>query len=169
MKAITIGFSKPVKWMPFSWLIQTAYDIPYDHVYIRVNLAEIGSDLIFQASSSMVNFMGPIEFASKNVTLNEFQVEMTDANKQAMMKEAFALVGTPYGVKECFGLALVKIASWFGKSIKNPWATSVQTSDVCSQLVSQFLVTYAGMTLPKLPADMTPLDVYNFLSAQKPT
>lgn len=164
-----IGFSKPKKWMPFSWLIQTAYNIPYDHVYLRINLSELGSDIIFQASSTMVNFMGAIEFANKNDVVKEFTIEMSDENKKAMMLEAFALAGTPYGVKECFGLAWVKIMSWFGKSVKNPFAASTQTEDVCSQLVSQFLITYAGMTLPKDPADMTPLDVYQFMSSLKST
>jgi hypothetical protein len=164
---IIVGFSRPSKFKPFAWLIQKTYGVSYDHVYIRIHSEKYSRDVIYQASKTMVNFMGTDIFAADNVTIEQFEVNINDANYIKLMQFAMDKAGTPYGVRECFGMAWVKICSWFGKKISNPFKDSGHTY-VCSELAAYILQQYAGDVLPTDIDDMTPLDVYNYLTKLKP-
>jgi hypothetical protein len=82
------------------------------------------------------------------------------------MRWAVTKAGTPYGTKECIGLAWVKICSIFGKKIKNPFVDNGQTY-VCSELAAYVLQEFAGDVLPQEIENMTPLDVYNLFKNLK--
>jgi hypothetical protein len=166
MKTIVIGFSTPNTWKPFSWLIQTSLNIPYDHVYIKVHSDEFQCDMIYQASSTMVNFMGTDIFSANNNTLDEFSISMSDTGYTAMMQWAAKTAGTPYSIKEIIGLAIVRIAELCGKTIKNPLRDG-NSAYVCSELVSYILREYADLKIPKDYEDMTPLDVHTYLLSIK--
>jgi hypothetical protein len=164
MRKICVGFSKPKKWKPFAWLIMKGYNIPYDHVYVRIHSDTYSRDLIYQASSIKVNFMGAELFEADNIIVNEFEVDIADEHYVAMMQFAIDNVGRAYGMKEAFGLAIVRIAELCGKKIKNPFRDSGHTY-ICSELASYLLQQYAGADMPKDYEDMTPKDVYDYLSS----
>jgi hypothetical protein len=162
MEQITIGFSRPKKWKPFAWLIMKSYNTPYDHVYVCVHSNSYDRDLIYQASSTMVNFMSTSVFEANNVIVAKFDVNISQASKKALMQFAIDNVGKSYGIKEVVGLAWVRLNELCGKTIKNPFKDS-GTTYVCSELVSTILVDFNGIELNKDVEDMTPLDVYNVL------
>jgi hypothetical protein len=166
MEKILVGFSKPNKWKPFAWLIMVAFNIPYDHVYIKYRSDKYDRNLIYQASKLMVNFMGDAQFLSENVIVDEFQVDITEENKTAMVQFAIDNAGKPYGVKQIFGMAWVRINELLGRKITNPFQDEGQTY-VCSELASYILQQYAGAQLPRDLDDMTPLDVFNYLTSLK--
>lgn len=162
MKTVVVGFSKPRKWKPFSWLIMTGFRIPYSHTYIRLYSNSYNRFLIYQASSSMVNFMNVETFDEEAEVVREFDVQMDDETYLTMVRFAIDNSGKAYGVKECFGLAYVRIMELFGKTVKNPYADGDKTW-VCSALISEILRDYAGQVLAKDPDDMTPLDVFQLM------
>jgi hypothetical protein len=162
MDKLTVGFSKPKKWKPFAWLIQKAFNISYDHVYIKIYSESYERDLIYQASGLAVNFMGSDVFDSINDTVVAFELEVSCENRKAMVQFAIDNAGKPYGLKEILGLAYVRIAELCGKTVKNPFKDGAHTY-VCSELVSYMLQQYDGAVLPKDYEDMTPKDVYDYL------
>lgn len=167
MQTIIVGFSKPKKFKIFAWLIQKAYSIPYDHTYIRIHATKYDRDLIYQASKTMVNFMGVEHFLSENDVIREFSVNLSDENYIKMMQFAIDTAGTPYGFKSILGLAIQRIAFWCGKNIKNPFSDG-KITEVCSELISTILIEFGEKELPKDVDDMTPLDVYNFMLTLNP-
>lgn len=162
MKRIYVGFSRPNKWKPFSWLIQTAYGINYDHVYVRFHEDTYDRDIIYQASSTMVNFMSTSVFNANNVVVAEVPLDISDDNYLKMVQFCIDNAGVPYGIKEIFGLAYVRVCYWLGKTVKNPFIDNGSTY-VCSELVSTIILDFANIKLDKDPEDMTPLDVYNLI------
>jgi hypothetical protein len=163
MDSIIIGFSKPKKWKIFSWLIMTGYNIPYDHVYIRWYSSKLNRDIVYQASGMTVNFMGQ-QFFDNNDVIEEFCIPITPGNKLAMVQFAMDNAGKPYGIKECFGLAWVRICQLFGKTIKNPFNAD-GTTYVCSELAGFLIQEYAGIEVDSDIADITPLELYNTLKS----
>lgn len=166
MSKIVIGFSRPKTWKPFAWAIMKVLNIPYDHVYIRFHSATLQRDIIYQASSTMVNFMGSKIFDDHNITVAEYEIPLSDESRLAMIQFAMDSAGTPYGVKEILGLLAVIVASWCGFSIKNPFKDCGKTW-ICSELASYVIKEYANVQLPKDYEDMTPRDVYDFISSLK--
>lgn len=162
MQTITIGFSKPNTWKPFAWLIMRAYSTPYDHVYIRIHSDKYERDLIYQASSIMVNFMSPEVFDASNITINSFKLSISDESYKSLMQFCIDNAGKPYGIKDILGLSWVRINDWLGRTVKNPFNDG-GTTYVCSELVSTILVDFTDIKLNKDTADMTPLDVYNVM------
>jgi hypothetical protein len=164
MNNIIIGFSKPKKWKLFAWLIMKGYNIPYDHVYIRFHSDKYDRDLIYQASGTKVNFTSPIVFSDDNDIIKEFSIETDDENKTKVMQFAIDNAGKPYGIKEAFGLALVRILDIVNITIKNPFADGEFTY-VCSEMGWLILEKLrSNIKIDKDPDDITPLDLYNILS-----
>lgn len=160
---IILGFSKPIKWKPFSWLIMTAYGIPYSHCYIKFYSQTYQRWLIYQASGTMVNFMNIQTFNQEAEIVYETQIEISEEARFKVLQFSIDNCGKPYGVKECFGLAITRIFEIFGKEIKNPLADQDRTL-VCSELTAIILRDCLNINIPKDPDDMTPKDVYNLLT-----
>lgn len=167
METIVFGFSRPKTWKPFSWLIMTSYGIPYSHCYIKIYSSTYNRWLIYQASSTMVNFMNIQTFEEEGLIVHETQITITPETRSKVLQFAIDNCGKPYGIKEIFGLAWVKINEWCGKEIQNPLADE-DRSLVCSELASLVLRDCLNIKLPKDPDDMTPLDVYNLLLTISP-
>jgi hypothetical protein len=163
---ITIGFSKPKKWKLFAQLIMWGYNIPYSHVYIRLYSVSYQRHLIYQASHSMVNFMGVNVFNEENITTDEFRLDISDQNLKDMMAFAIDNAGKHYGIKQAIGMGIVRVAEIFGKYIKNPFADRAHTY-VCSELCAHILKEFAGTSIPRDIDDITPKDVYVYLQAIK--
>lgn len=168
MENFTIGFSRPKKWKPFAWLIMTAYKIPYSHVYIKFYSLKYNRWLIYQASGSMVNFMNIELFMDHADIVHEVKLDLPEQSRAKIIQFVIDYCGKPYGIKECLGFAIVKIASWFGKEITNPLSDNDNTL-VCSELASLILKNCLNISLPKDPDDMSPKDVYDLLNLSNET
>lgn len=162
MKNVVIGFSKPRKWKPFSWIIMAGFNIPYSHTYIRLYASSYDRQLVYQASSTMVNFMNVETFNEEAEVIREFDVQLSDDSYTEMMRFAIDNCGKSYGVKDCFGLAYVRLMELLGKSVQNPFADGNKTY-VCSELIAEVLRDYAGQSLAKNPDDMNPKDVFDLM------
>jgi hypothetical protein len=168
MQTVTVGFSKPNKWKPFAALIMWGYNIPYDHVYIKFHSSFYDRNVIYQASGTMVNFMSPTVFDSANEIVKEFTLEITDQNMIKMVQFAMDNAGKPYGIKQCFGLAIVRIAEIFGKSIPNPFKADGSTY-VCVQLVEDIVNEFTSVKIEQPSNTITPKSMYDDLSLINPT
>ena len=162
METITVGFSRPKKWKPFAWLIMTAYRIDYDHVYIKFHSDSLQRDVIYQASKSMINFMGTSVFESDNIVVREFQVKISAESKVKLMQFAIDNAGKPYSLKEVVGLAWVKICSWFGKKVTNPFKEGTDEY-VCSVLADYILENFTDKNPPGDFENSDPRYLYEFL------
>lgn len=169
MAKFKVGFSKPTnmtfKW--FAWIIMEGYGIPYDHVYVRVHSDSLDRDIIYQASGLAVNFMSPTIFSSINTSIAEFDIEISDEKYKAMMQFAIDNAGKAYGIKEAFGMGIVRICEIFGKKIQNPFRDGQQTY-VCSELAGYILEEFAGDQIQGDVYDMSPKVVYDYLISLKP-
>lgn len=159
---IIFGFSRPKKFKPFAWLIMKSYGIPYSHSYIKIFSEKYDRYLIYQASSTMVNFMNMETFNEEALVVSETQVKVTQDQRSKIIQFAIDNCGKPYGVKDIIGLAWVKLNSWVGREVKNPLSDKDSTL-ICSELTSIVLRDCLNIVLPKDPDDMTPLDVYQLL------
>lgn len=162
MSSIYVGFSRPKTWKPFAALIMWAYAIPYDHVYIRWHSDFLERDVIYQASSTMVNFMSPVIFESNNVIVKEFELAISDENRKAMIQFAMDNAGKPYGIKQCVGLGIVRLCELFGKNIKNPFADGTN-SYVCCELGEYIIEEFNNVAVPYNPDTLNPKQFYDFM------
>lgn len=163
MQTVTVGFSKPKKWKPFAALIMWGYDIPYDHVYIKFHSSFYDRDVIYQASGTMVNFMSPVLFESVNQVVKEFTLQITDENMIKMVQFAMDNAGKPYGIKQCLGLAIVRIAQLFGKSIQNPFKDDGETY-VCCEMAEDIVNDFTSVKIAQSADNITPKSMYDALS-----
>lgn len=166
MNEIVIGFSRPLKFKPLAALIKVLWGTPYDHVYLKFQSNFFSRDLIYQASKLLVNFMGLTTFLAENEILWEASIELTDEEMQALIKFAIDNAGKPYGLKEAFGLGLVRLFEIFGKTIKNPFGGGTQNY-ICSVLAAYVLQNFTSVRLVKDFQDMSPKDVWDFLKEKE--
>ena len=162
MNEIIVGFSKPKKWKPFAWLIMTGFGIDYDHVYVRWYSELYKVNILFQASKLSLNFESFEAFQDENIVVAEYPVQLTDENKVKMVQFAINNANKAYGIKECVGMAIVRIASLFGKKIKNPFGDGGATY-VCSELVGTILEQFANAQIPMDLDDMTPVVIRQYM------
>jgi hypothetical protein len=149
MEKIIVGFSKPSKNIKFpivSWAIRLIERTPYSHVYIRWYSDSLERDIVYQASGTMVNFVGMNVFSEHAEPVHEFEIECSKETIKKTKQFAIDKAGYPYGVKQIVGILFVKIASLFGKKIKNPFADGGRTY-VCSELVAEILKEKFGIKI----------------------
>lgn len=158
METIYIGFSKSTKkfaW--FSWLIRLVDGTEYSHVYIKFHSNSLERDIIYQASGTQVNFVGTKIFESCNKVVIEYPLDIKEETKKRILQQAIDKAGIPYGIKEIFGLAIIKLYSLFGKKISNPFGNRDITY-VCCELVAD-LLTEQGILSIKDIESITPKDL----------
>lgn len=164
MKTIKVGFSRPKKFKIFAFLIMKILKINYDHVYIRLHSDTYERDLIYQASKTMVNFMGSDIFDDENIVVKESVINMEDQDYKAMMQFAIDNAGKPYGVMSAVGLGIVKlIKQVFNKDINNPFGDGT-TTWICDELVAYILKNFDSMNFNKNTDNLNPQDLYEQLS-----
>jgi hypothetical protein len=168
MDEIIVGFSRPKSWFnPFSWLIRIAEGTPWkwapmSHAYVKYFDSVTGLWLIFQASGQKVNFISQDMFDVVENIVGEFSIPVTASTKLSTMQKAQKICGSPYGVKEILGFAIVMLVSLLGKKIKNPFASN--TSYFCSQLACD-IINEIVIDESLDSASCSPLDLYNFLKS----
>lgn len=137
---ITIGFSRPKAWfVPFAWAIMAYQKTNYSHAYVKFHSDSISRDLIYQASGKMVNFIGSEKFAAEEIIVAEYQIEISEDKRVALMQFLVDETGTPYGVLQIFGLLLYRQFGW--KLLRNN-----DKEFICSELVARVL---HGLDVPE--------------------
>lgn len=135
---------------------------PVQHALIYV-----GNGMIIQAMPGGAELI-PLEDASDPVLWSSHLFPLTDAQRDAMVVEAVALVGTPYSYMDYASLGLAHF------SVRPAWVTKFIADSghlICSQLVDE-VYARAGIQLfddGRLPGDVTPGDLYKLLRPQRVT
>jgi hypothetical protein len=163
MKQITIGFSKARTSFPvFSWLIMWALKIPYSHVYLKYYDDYLDRTVYYQASHTLVNYMGESTFLSQETVIQEYVFNVSEVNFRAIKQFAIDNAGKPYGTLEILGLACVILCAKVGLKVNNPFKDA-GTTWICDQLVAGILNECDGVNLPVDLNNMTPLDANNLV------
>lgn len=160
--SIIIGFSKPNKFKIGAWLIEKTEKTEFDHVYIKLYSKSTDRYLYYQASGLEVNFMGDKVFTQLNTVVKEFRFPITDAQQSAILVQAIDLAGTPYGIKELFGMAIVRFMSIFNVKMINPFSDGSKTY-ICSELVGTIMNSHLGYNFKDLDS-LSPKDIYDTLN-----
>ena len=164
MQTVTVGFSKPKSFSPYSWMIMKILGTPFSHVYLKIHSDLYSRDMIYQASSLMVNFMSPTIMSSKHQTVAEFPLQISDATMVKVMQYAIDNAGVPYGIMQALGMGYVQICSWFGRKVSNPWTNDGKTF-VCSELVGDILIEVMGDNAKGVNMnDLDPKVIYDYLA-----
>lgn len=161
MRTLTIGFSHSKGFKPFSWAIKGWDKTPYSHVYFKfVTKSNPDIPLIYQASKTMLNFMSEQVFLTQNVVCREFEIEVTDEQFAAFLRDCMLNAGKPYGIMQIVGIFIADVF----KLKKNPFPNSDKYF-VCSEWVAKELEKL-GYKWDK-PMDLVdPKDVYKVLSKE---
>lgn len=164
MKTIMVGFSRPIKPSLFARLIVWSEKTVYDHVYIKWSWPLVDRDIIYQASKMAVNFESNITFATHAIIVEEYSVDISNECHKRMMQFCMDNSNKPYSVKEIFGDAWVKICSFLGKKVSNPFPAH-GSAFVCSQIGAEILSLTGAITLKEDSSDITPLGLNNMVKA----
>lgn len=134
MIPIYIEFTSPKnKILPiYSWLIRLVEKTPYSHVRLRW-CSKAGEELIYEAGGSSVRVIGK-EAQNKHPVkvIYSYCVWITDEQYKGLIR-LFRYAGVDYGVKQVFGIALMRLFSLR----RNPFADG-RKSQVCAELVGLF-------------------------------
>lgn len=161
---ITIGFSKPKnhKFPIFSWLIRLCERTSYSHVYVKWHSRGADTNVLYEASGSNVKFLGEKVYNDRVQPIHEYEVEIDKETYRRLLKFCMENAGIDYGLKQAFGIALVKIF----KLKKNPFSDQ-RKSQVCSELVGHILEDVLGKDLDIDLDIVGPRAIKEYLDQQK--
>lgn len=153
MRTIIVGFSHSTKhFAPFSLAIKYWDKTPYSHVYFQFESKVYSLDLVYQASSTMLNFMCKDVFLGFNAVVHEIPLEVTEEQYVLIMGNCMRSAGLQYSVLQILGMVLADI--FHLKT--NPFPDPVKY--VCSEWVAEQL-EQLGYTFNK-PLDLVrPKDI----------
>ncbi|RLG45232.1 MAG: hypothetical protein DRN81_02310 [Thermoproteota archaeon] len=149
MKKLYVGFSKPktMKFPLVSWIIMWIEKTDYSHTYFRWIDTDNNVDLILEAYGTSVHIVTYENFLKKANIVKEFEIKTNTNNWQLAVNFAINLTGYSYGWGQLFGLAWVKLAKLFDRTIKNPLGDGV-TEQICTETVGMVMATL-GYTFEK--------------------
>lgn len=154
---ITVGFSKPRKFMIGAWAIEVWMRRPYCHAYIKLNV--YGIDYVYEASHGSVHFAKYDEFIVGNEPVKEYQIEVSDEKFEKIKERCIALQGEEYSIFELAQIVFWDVCNNFG--IKA--ATEDRKGYICSELVGRICADELGIQFEKPTYLLTPADVDNKL------
>lgn len=136
---------------------------PYDHVYVKWSWAAIERDVIYQASKLAVNFESNITFASHAIIVEEYEIQIDDECHKEIMQFCMDNSDKPYGIKEIFGFAYMKICKQIGQIVNNPFPT-YGASFVCSKIAAQIVKMTKVVVVDMKLDNIDPLDLNKILN-----
>jgi len=160
MKTLIIGFS--IGHTVVSKAIKVLDRSRFSHVYIKWHSDSIDRDIIYQASGTMVNFMGVTEFRKHSTPVEEIKLTVTDDQFRRCLQFCIDNAGVPYGLKQLIGMGYVRVLRLFGVKMKNPLRDGRATY-VCSELISSLLADAVDIKVPLDTEIAGPNDLYKFL------
>ncbi|MFD5198830.1 hypothetical protein ACFWM7_01405 [Streptomyces sp. NPDC058375] len=135
---------------------------PVQHAFLYV-----GNGMVVQAMPSGAELI-PLEEASPVVQWSTGHFTLTEDQRDAMVVEAVALVGTPYSFLDYASIALAHYR------IRPAWVRDFVADTghmICSQLVDEVYLR-AGVHLfddGRIPGDVTPGDLWKLLNPKRVT
>lgn len=136
----------------------------YSHVYLKYQDNFLNQPMYYGASHTLVNYMSAPVFLAQETVVKEFTFNISDEMFVSTLLFAAQQAGKPYGVWEIIGLGIMNVSLLFGIKINNPFANA-GSNWICDQLMAALLSQCANITLPIPLNDMTPKDMYNFVSS----
>lgn len=154
MKTIIVGFSHSTKkFAPFSKALQHWDNVPYSHVYFQFHADKHDVDMVYQASSNMLNYMSKPVFLSINAVVEEIEIQVSDSDYNKLMKSCMESAGLEYALLQVVGIAIADIFNLDKNILSNP------DKYVCSEWVAEQL-EHLGYKFDK-PLDLIkPKDIY---------
>ena len=153
MRKLTVGFSSSTKnFAPFCKAIELYQHTNYSHVYFKFETTKNHVIMIYQASSTMLNYMSQGVFLIHNKVIQEFELEIEDAVYDKIMLNCMLSAGLGYSIKQVFGLLIANVLHLKTNPLSDP------EKYVCSEWVAEQLEV-AGYVFDK-PIDLiTPKDI----------
>lgn len=157
MKNIIVGFSSSTKkFSPFSKLIRLWEGTDFSHVYFQFETSRNNVTIIYQASSTMLNYMSKEVFLQHNKVVSEFNLELSNEHYSELMLQCMKSAGLGYSIKQILGLAIAQVF----RLKRNPF--SDKEKYVCSEWVAEQL-ELCGFKFSKKLDLVTPKDIYELL------
>jgi len=148
MHRITILFTTPTTWQPFSWLVKKVQKYDHaSHCAVMFNVPSKG-DIVYHARKWRTEFMSKKDFDTHAQVVHQFDFYVPEQIYASVIRLCLNTHGTRYGLLQLIGAAL---------------KTSVFDKDdkvyICTELVSQVL-KQMGYMIPH-PERLTVYDVFN--------
>ena len=112
--------------------------------------------MIYQASSTMLNYMSKPIFLTHNEIIKEFTLELSNEQYFNLMKTCMSHAGLEYGILQVFGIIIAETLSLQ----ENPFAD--EEKYICSEWVAEQLETL-GYKFDKDLDLVKPIDIYDVL------
>lgn len=152
-----IGFSRSNGRFPiYSTLIRIAEKRPYSHAYVRMDDRYTGRDVIFQASSTMVNRCNIDIFRAHNRIIKEYVIDCTEEEFKEIWTWLSDKLGLDYSRTQIMWISIKKLLRISGKSDNG------DREFICSELAAKAL-RIKGISLPRRTDEITPSDLDKIL------
>lgn len=163
MSTLKVSFSRPKKFKPFAWLIMKVDDSDFSHASVSWQSDYLEREVVYQASSLLVNFCEGQRFAEEHYIVHELDITISEDTRKQVIQWAMDRAGIPYGILQCVGIGWVKFCRRFGKQVNNPFSNGTKT-EVCCELVARLLQEELGYNIPENLDNLTPKDLWEILS-----
>lgn len=163
MNKISVGFSKPKKWMPLAALIMAIEGTKYSHVFVTWHCTNINRRKIFEAVGSGIRILSNINFKKKAEVIELYDFYVDDATLFKIEQEAHDMTGKPYGYKALIGLLLMRIVNCVARKLRLPLMKNPFKDDKYSQIC----VEAAGMVLAKIENPQIDFEDYGLIEINK--
>ena len=151
---LTIGFSSPKKFKIGAKLIQLWMNKPYSHVYLKFD-HNSGRKSVYHAAHGMVHFIAYENFLKQNITIKEYEIEITQEQRAKLLDHCLDIAGDPYSVMELVQIAAVDLCN----SLKIDIIPEDKHGYICSELVGQFCTRDLGIEFVKPKYLLRPDDI----------
>jgi len=164
MRQIVIGFSRPSNLNPISRAIMWLEGTKFSHCYVCWYSGYAKTHLYYHASIHGLNFMSQEIFAGKNKTMERLVFDVTDEQRQELVRLCIDNSGLSYGYLTLLGMGLVRLASRFGIKLSNPLSDK-KSSYICTEWVGNIvhnILKYDGV-----PGDLESIGLIETLEFTK--
>lgn len=170
MKTIVIGFSKPKDFKLYAYLIMKIDGGLFDHAYLKFHSDSLNRDIVYQAVGKGVQFVGKILFETKNISVEEYEIQVSDDKYTEMMQFCIDNAGMPYGFVQVLSLGIKKLLSKLNIKINNN-PNQVISSEIglktefCSEIVTRCLNKVDPKDFDLNAESITPKDLNSILKS----
>jgi hypothetical protein len=158
-----VGFSHSREFKIGSKAIAWWMGEEYSHVYFRFEYAD-SKDAIFHAAHGMVHFMSLANFNRHNVTVREYEIELTPEQHSQMFDDCMELAGVYYSKLE---LLQIFISDLTFTLLHREIHWNDDPGYICSELVGTLCVSTLGVKFSKPLNLLKPKDIDLALAAAK--
>ena len=151
---LKVGFSRPKKLSPLSWLIFKAQDWnKASHCYLTFFDKRIQQEVVFHATWPRAQLLTKKEFLKKNIVYEELEIELDGKIKRKTWALIYNTINKPYSF---YQLLLTAFRLITGRTSSD----KVDGAYICSEVVGLVLL-WKGLVTEKQIETLTIKDVYN--------